>query len=229
MELKQFIAQIRFQTIQPDTPSAQRSQREEIENTLLPAGCSHFAERIAPLEALPRMSSFALTAILGFALQKLPAGQIYLNIGVWHGYSLLAAILLSPQSRCVGVDNFSEFGGPRQEFLQRFRQLQGRGHSFYDLDYRDYFKRYQRTPIGLYFYDGFHAYADQREALELAHPWLAPGAIILIDDTNTVDPRQASLDFLEAYPEYTLLADLRTCGHQHPTFWNGLMVLRKDA
>lgn len=57
-------------------------------------------------------------------------------------------------------------------------------------------------PIGLYFLDGAHDYANQYRILVLADPFLAPGALILVDDTNFEAPRQATLDFLRARSEY---------------------------
>ena len=55
-----------------------------------------------------------------------------MNVGVWHGFSLLAAIAGNDDKVCVGVDNFSEFGGPRDEFLRRFLDRRSPQHRFYN-------------------------------------------------------------------------------------------------
>jgi hypothetical protein len=49
-----------------------------------------------------------------------------------------------------------------------------------------------------------------------------------VDDTNGVEPRQATLDFISQNAnKYELLLDTCTLANKHPTLWNGIMVFRK--
>lgn len=186
--------------------------------------------RLAPLLGMPRMSTFAIAAIINRAVARLPAGQAFVNVGVWHGFTLLAGMAGNAAKRCVGVDNFSEFGGPKQAFLGRWEPRKGPAHEFHEMDYRDYFARVHHGPIGLYIYDGDHAYQHQLRGLEVADPHLAPGCIILVDDTNEPDPANATRDFMAARPGcYRMLFDRKTVCNSHPTLWNGLMILEKVA
>ena len=98
-----------------------------------------------------------------------------------------------------------------------------------DPDYRDYFSNVHQGEIGFYFYDGNHDYEDQLEGLAVAERFLAPGAVILVDDTNWDAPRQATLDFVsERRRLFNVVADISTVANGHPTFWNGLMLLQRN-
>jgi hypothetical protein len=130
----------------------------------------------------------------------------------------------------MGVDNFSEFLGPRDRFLERYEATRGPAHRFFDMDYRDYFENVHDGPIGVYLYDGDHSYENQMRGLEAAEPYFAEDCVLVVDDTNRVEPRQATLDFVaQRAGEYHVLADISTASDNHPTFWNGLLVIRKGA
>lgn len=231
MELISFLQALRFRDIQPQDVTFKLDLYHEVLNTVLPPAYAEMAMQIAPLAHVQRMSSFAIAAIIGVSLRQLPPEQVYLNIGVWHGFTLFAGMLLAPQARCIGVDNFSEFspeGQASQAFYHGFQLLKrGEHQRFVEADYQLYFQQHTE-PIGLYYYDGAHDYASQYRALELAHPFMVPGGIVLVDDTNLEAPRQATLDFLKATGGYQLLAELRTASNGHPTFWNGLMILQRN-
>lgn len=182
---------------------------------------------VCTLADVPRMSTVMFGMILAEAVRQMPPGSAYLNVGVWHGFSLLAGMAGNPDRPCIGVDNFSEFGGPREEFLRRFERMRSPCHQFFDEDAEAYF-RHHTSPISVYFYDGHHGYESQKQGLALAHPFLVPGALVFIDDTNWDAPRQATLAFLSEHPDdYRIIADIRTPSNGHPTLWNGVMVLRK--
>jgi hypothetical protein len=98
------------------------------------------------------------------------------------------------------------------------------------MDYRDYFQKVHSGMIGFYIYDGDHSYENQLEGLQIADPFLAKDALVLIDDTNTPAARQATFDFIsQKKGEYQLLLDEPTTRNCHPTFWNGIMIVQKTA
>jgi methyltransferase family protein len=155
----------------------------------------------------------------------------FLNVGVWNGFTLLSGMIGNPDKPCVGVDNFSEFGGPREKFLRRFNKHKSANHNFYDIDYREYFSKVHSGKIGFYIYDGDHHYEHQMLGLRLAEPFFAKNCVVLVDDTNAVDdtePRQATLDFINHNKDkYEILLDAQTRWNGHPTFWNGILIFRK--
>ena len=81
---------------------------------------------------------------------------------------------------------------------------------------------------GVYFYDGSHREEDQYLGLKLAEPFLAPGAIVLVDDTNWPEPRRATERWIRERG-LTVLQDIRTDDFRTSAFWNGLIVCRWRA
>lgn len=79
---------------------------------------------------MPKMSTFATGAMLNAAVKKLQEPEAFVNVGVWHGYSLLAAMVGNHEKRVIGVDNFSQFGGPRDAFMERIGAMRSRSHEF---------------------------------------------------------------------------------------------------
>ena len=169
----------------------------------------------------------AVAAVIQRAVALMPEELSFVNVGVWHGFSFLASLLDNGSKKCIGVDNFSQFGGPEAEFRARYEALKGPAHEFHSMDYKEYFEKVHQGKLGVYFYDGEHSYENQLMGLEVAQPYFAPGCIILVDDTNWQDPRRATLDFMSAHRgEYELLFDVKTADTRHITWWNGLMILR---
>jgi hypothetical protein len=199
----------------------------EIANTRLPDDQLAMKLRLRHLCGIPRMSTCSIAAIINHAVRNMPSDQCFVNVGVWNGFTLLSGMADNPKATCIGIDNFSEFGGPREAFLERFDSQKSDSHYFHEMDYRSYFKTRHQGEIGFYIYDGEHSYRNQFEGLQIAEPHLAQGALILVDDTNWEQPRQATLDFIEQSDKhYEILFDEGTCFPGHPTYWNGVMLLR---
>ncbi|MGV3525694.1 MAG: class I SAM-dependent methyltransferase [Candidatus Sericytochromatia bacterium] len=230
MTLRELVQSLTFIHCQPtDTVPPFQGHAAERANLRVPAAYAAALEALRPLDVIPAFGSVPLALLLYTAVAEMPAEQLYLNIGVWQGYSLLAGMLVRPARYCLGVDNFSEFGAPRlqcQSLVQRFARP---GQRLYEADYRQVLQAGIKRALGVYFYDGPHTAADQRWGLEAALPYLAPGARIFIDDTNCGPAREETLAFLSRHANYTLLADLRTAHNGHPTFWNGVMILEKAS
>jgi hypothetical protein len=234
-----FVSGISFRLLTADTPSPRllRSLGARLPgayaaferlNTRLGEDGDDMGRRLRAVCRVPRMSTFAIGAMINRGVAQMPPGQAFVNVGVWNGFTFLAGLAGNADKPCIGVDNFSEFGGPRDAFLSRFERQRGPCHHFFDMDYREYFRAHHRGPIGFYIYDGEHSYANQLAGLEVAEPFLAPGCLILVDDTNAPEPRQATLDFAAARrPRFELVLDRTTCANHHPTFWNGVILLRK--
>ncbi|MBI5834254.1 MAG: class I SAM-dependent methyltransferase [Armatimonadetes bacterium] len=237
--VEDYCRQISFRGLRPETPlpawSLPLFRRAEymhlsVERAITRLPDAQMAARLAPLLPMRRMATVAIGSVLNTIVSQLPSDQCYVNVGCWHGFSLLAGMVGNPDKRCVGIDNFSEFGGPRESFLQRFERHRSAQHEFWEMDYHAYFADVHQGAIGFYLYDGEHSYENQLEGLLTAEPFLAPEAIIAVDDTNWDSAHQATLDFMaRAAGGYRLLFDQRTAINGHPTYWNGLMVLARVA
>jgi hypothetical protein len=211
-----------------EVPRRERVWLERI-NTILPADSGGIAAILSELSPVPRMSTVAIGAIINRAVSQMPDDCSFVNVGVWHGFSLLVGMRQNPHKRCVGVDNFSQWGGPRVDFWKRFEQYRSENHFFHEMDYRNYFETVHRGQIGVYFYDGDHSYDEQLKGLRLAEPYFADNCIVLVDDTNWEGPREATRSFVSHSPwRYDVLFDRATAGNFHPTWWNGLTILQRS-
>jgi hypothetical protein len=200
----------------------------ESRNTNLPEAGDETRVRLRPLMRVPKMSTFAIAAVINRIVSGLPPDSTYVNVGVWHGFTLLAGLLGNPDARCVGVDNFTQFGGPRQAFLRRFRRHASPHHEFHECGFEEYFANADPRRIGLYVYDAGHTYEEQLAGLSLAEPFFADDCLILVDDTNWSAPRQATMDFVaQSHHRYRIVFDVSTHHNGHPTYWNGMMVLSR--
>ena len=177
------------------------------------------------------MSSYANGHIINQICKQLSPSQIYLNIGCWKGFSLVAG-MIDTTCKVIGVDNFSQFSSPRDEFLKNFNKHKKEGiHHFYEEDYKIFFKNFEKKnqKIDFYFYDGNHSYKDQYDNLEIADNFLYRGSIVMIDDINAPQVENATKDFINrSISKYKIIKEMKTANtNSHPSYWNGIMILEK--
>lgn len=107
----------------------------------------------------------------------------YLEIGTWKGSSFCAA-MCNNNMTCVGIDNWSEFGGPKHEFLQNFNKFKGDNNAIFiekncwDIDVLKLGK------FNIYMYDGDHEENSHFKALDHYLQCLDNEFIYLVDDWN---------------------------------------------
>ncbi len=110
----------------------------------------------------------------------------YFEIGVWAGSSICSAMCNNAMS-CLCVDNWSEFGGPKELFLPMFNKYKGDNNAAFieancwDLDSVEIGKRFK---FNIYLYDGTHSKSCSYKALNHFLPCLEKEFIYLIDDWN---------------------------------------------
>jgi hypothetical protein len=241
MNYHDYVANVRFRFVNPHTAS-QRGHywgskllealgtTLEIFNTKLPLDDRDMKERLREICDIPRMSTFAIGAMINRGVAVMPGNQSFVNVGVWHGFTFLSGMVGNAEKKCVGIDNFSAFGGPREAFLARFNRYKSRNHFFHEMDYEAYFTKVHSGPIGFYVYDGAHGYQYQLKGLQLAEPFFSDNCVVLVDDTNWDDPRKGTLDFIARSPHsYKILLDETTCRNGHPTLWNGIMIIQRTG
>lgn len=238
MDIAEYVKGISFRYLQPQAPRPtgfralsmflrRFGMHLEVSNTQLPEDHGPMKRRLRDVLKVPRMSTFAIGAIINKAVSQLPPGQSFVNIGVWNGFTLFAGLAGNGGQKCIGVDNFSHKNSPRKEFLERFDRFSSREHEFHERDYQDYFQNVHQGPIGFYLFDGPHLYQDQLDGLKLAEPFFAENCLVMIDDTNWEQVRRANLDFINtSLNEYRILLDETTPKSGHPTWWNGIMLFQ---
>lgn len=246
MDYAEFLQGISFRFCRPSTrlPSAFNHPRWEPEeepplrrrlgvaleilNTRLPTGSVEMRRRLRELCEIPRMSTYAIAAMINAGVAQMDADRCFVNVGVWNGFTILSAMIDNPSKRCVGVDNFSEFGALREAFKQRFERYRCSNHEFHEIDYEEYFANIHHEPIGFYIYDGEHSYESRLKGLQVAEPFFAPDCIVLVDDTNLNAARNGLFDFIaQSRNSYRVLLDRTTRSNAHPTLWNGVTVLQR--
>ena len=85
------------------------------------------------------MSTYAIGHIINQICKNLKKDQLYVNIGVWKGFTLISG-MINTICNVQGVDNFSEFGGPKDIFLNNFNKFKiADKHKFYELHYKIFF------------------------------------------------------------------------------------------
>ena len=137
----------------------------------------------------------------------------YIEIGLFKGATFCAA-LWQNRVRALGVDNWSEYGGPANAaaFYRNLAACRGpRARiNLVEADFRTApLAAFGRFNIG--FYDGSHTEADQYDGARAILDVLDDTAILMIDDWNWTGVRQGTMRALSDSGRHTSLAiDLRT-------------------
>jgi predicted O-methyltransferase YrrM len=180
---------------------------------------------------IENLASENVLALLNLAASLLDPDEAYVEVGVYHGASLVASMLGNDGKRFVGIDSFGfrdaslekveanleRFELPRPELLvgDAFELVPGGA-----LD---------GTRIGLWYYDAAHDYDSQVEGLRMAEPLLAPGALVIVDDTDWEDVERAMDDYVAARPQARRILTIEGKSRGFPQWWEGMQVLRWDA
>jgi hypothetical protein len=161
----------------------------------------------------------------------------YLEIGCWQGSTFVASMYenYGTVSTAVAIDNWSEFGGPKQEFLHNCNKFLPRNYySFYEKDcFAIDVKSICPGAINVYFYDGAHTQIDQEQAFTYYNSVLDDLFVAVVDDWNHPP---VPLGTREAFRKlgYQVLfeAELPSRGNKDIEYWwNGLYVavIRKPS
>ena len=126
------------------------------------------------------------------------ADEAYVEVGVYHGASLIAALLGNEDARVIGIDSFGFRDGSLEKVEQNLERF---GVSRPEILVGDAFElvpsgALDGTPVGVWYYDAAHDYDSQVEGLRIAEPLLAPGALMIVDDTDWEQVARAMDDYL---------------------------------
>lgn len=209
------------------------------------------AEDYGLLSEDPELSGFSGKKLIG-ALQRLSKlyseqHACYLEVGVFRGLTLLSTAKALGREAAYGIDDFSQFDHERKNLSIVERRIQRLGVEnvhIINMDYEDALGNLNEyiddRKVGVYFVDGPHDYRSQLMCLELAKPFLADNAVIVVDDSNYQHVRQATRDFLIINPQFKLLFEAYTECHPNNMskqkrlqakdgWWNGVNVILHDS
>jgi predicted O-methyltransferase YrrM len=186
-----------------------------------------FAPAADEVENLAKEDNLAL---LNHAASCLEGDEAYVEVGVYHGASLIAAMLGNEDRRFIGIDGFTF----RDASLEKVEaNLAHFGLRRPELVVGDVFElvpggALDGTPVGVWYYDAAHSYEAQLEGLRIAEPHLVPGALMIVDDTDWEQVDRAMDDYLIAQPRARRLLTLDGKDRGAPQWWEGMQVLVWD-
>lgn len=181
------------------------------------------------------MTSPRKQCLLNIAYGLLAEDEAYLEVGTYHGKSLISAMLNNPSRATYACDNFSEFDVNCFNITKDNLLLYGFQNrvTFFDMDFHNIYTA-SRLPckLGVYFYDGAHDYQSQFDAIQLVEPFLADEALVIVDDWRfALDSgsyaRAATLDAIEKSPhKWKIIYELNArFNGDKELWWNGVGVL----
>jgi predicted O-methyltransferase YrrM len=156
----------------------------------------------------------------------------YLEIGTWKGSSVCSA-MCGNKATVVCIDNWSEFGGPKEEFITNFNTYKGENNaSFIE---KDCFQvdTYTLPKFNIYMYDGNHSKDSHYNALLHYYNCLDNTFIFIVDDWNWRDVREGTFDSIRKLKldvlyekEIRLTQDNSHTDQQYgrETWWNGIYI-----
>lgn len=153
----------------------------------------------------------------------------YLEIGTWKGSSVCSA-MYGNTSKVLCIDNWSEFGGPKSEFLTNFEKYKGENDSSFiesdcfNIDVSSIGK------FNIYTYDGNHTYESHYKSLTYFIDCLDDEFILIVDDWNWDVVRNATYDSIKHLKLEVLwnkeikLTDDNSTTYDKEGWWNGISV-----
>jgi len=180
------------------------------------------------VENLARENNLALINLAASCLEEWEA---YVEIGVYHGASLVSAMLGNEGKRFVGVDSF----GFRDASLEKVEANLARyGLEVPEIIVGDAFELVPsgalgETRVGVWYYDAAHSFEAQVQGLRIAEPLLVPGALVIVDDTDWEDVERAMDAYLAEQPRARRVLTIEGKTRGAPQWWEGMQVLVWDA
>jgi hypothetical protein len=156
----------------------------------------------------------------------------YLEIGTWKGSSVCSA-MCNNKATVVCIDNWSEFGGPKSDFLVNFEKFKGENDATF-IESDCYNVDVSTLPkFNIYMYDGNHTNDSHYRALSHYYECLDDVFIFIVDDWNWKDVRDGTINSIQNLNLKVLYEnEIRlTWDESHTpqpeasnTWWNGIYV-----
>ena len=120
----------------------------------------------------------------------------YLEIGTWKGSSVCSA-MCNNKAKVICIDNWSEFDGPKYEFLINFEKFKGENDARFIEN--DCFNVDVSTlpKFNIYMYDGNHTNESHYKALLHYYNCLDDMFIFIVDDWNWQDVRDGTMNSIK--------------------------------
>lgn len=153
----------------------------------------------------------------------------YLEIGVYLGGTLKAALHNNDHLNAYAIDNFSMSPDTRSEF---YKNTDGLKFTFFEEDSFVLDISKIKHPIELYFFDGCHSVDAQYKAVSYFLPAMADEFVMVIDDWDMnkvrVGTHTALIDHkIKPVEKYELKgASGQSIEERNESFWGGLGIFK---
>ncbi len=108
----------------------------------------------------------------------------YLEVGSWIGSTACSAIF-GNNLKALCIDNWSEFGGPKETFFSNIAKCQTSDVEFDFMEADCLEVDYSKLgPFNIFFYDGPHSEEDTYKCITASQEALAPVYTLIVDDWN---------------------------------------------
>jgi hypothetical protein len=163
----------------------------------------------------------------------------YLEVGSWQGSTLIASLYKNTTCAAVAIDNWSEFGGPRENFNANVKRFIP--DAWLHVIEADCFKAdLDKRKFNIYLFDGAHDFDSQRKAITYFYENLDMPCILIVDDWNWEKVRGGTFAGLKDVNATVVFQDhvQHTTDDSHTPrdiaaaeYWNGmgLFVLDKPS
>ena len=149
----------------------------------------------------------------------------YLEIGTWKGSSVCSAMCYN-KAKVVCIDNWSEFGGPKYEFIVNFLKFKGENDAIF-IENDCYKVDVSVLPkFNIYMYDGNHTNESHYNALLHYYNCLDDIFIFIVDDWNWEDVRDGTINAIKKLNLKVLYKKeiFTPANSTYDTWWNGIYV-----
>jgi predicted O-methyltransferase YrrM len=188
-------------------------------------------------EAVPNLACENNLALVNLAASLLEDGESYVELGTYHGASLIAAMRGNEGRDYVAIDNFSM--GPvsvrgrsnppvsRAALEANLRRFGAEGATILEGDALELLEQgaLRGRRVGVFYYDAAHSYEAHIRALQLVEPYLAERALLIVDDSDWEQVGRAIRDYLAAQPQARMLIEIEGAAADRPWWWEGVAVL----
>jgi len=151
----------------------------------------------------------------------------YLEIGLWKGSTFCSA-LKDNAVRALGIDNWSQFHGPKDECLKNIERYSGSNKvEIIDADCFSIDTSKFNEKFNVYFYDGDHTADSQEKALTYFDSILDDTFVAIIDDYKDDDVKLGTQNAVKKLNYTTLFSHEFIVPHgieDNVGWWNGMLI-----
>ena len=184
-----------------------------------------FAAVLEEVDGLARPNNLAL---LNLAASLLDEGESYVEVGTFRGTSVIATLLRNEDKDVVAIDDFSKVEGSREQLDENLRRVGLEGvPTILEGDVFDLVPAgaLGARRVGVWYYDAAHDYESQVKGLQIVEPWLAPGSLLIVDDSDWDRVARAIDDYLASQPRARRILKIDGGDFGAPHWWCGMQVL----